>query len=95
MDSFEDRLQGALERVRSWSAALKTDSERSTREILDETEAEYKTVPSCPSRGAMAQMCLSGIKERLAEVQAAAREVEDLLLDPRAPWNTAPYPERL
>jgi hypothetical protein len=84
---FEKELQEELERLSSWSSSLAREAATMIPQIRDAVNAEKMTLPSCPSRGSLAAMCLGQVGKKFREVEGAISRLDGLLLNADAPWN--------
>jgi hypothetical protein len=88
--NYEQELDQLLRRLMSWSESVASETKSAVPQVRDAVKREKKMIPSSPSRGAEAEICLRGIHSKVGEVEAALNAIEDLVLDPAAPWNTKP-----
>lgn len=88
MTKHASQLHGALGRLKSYSKSLAANAEHVARAIEKQCGPDgVKAIPSSPSRGHEAELELRSITSDLQEVEHARRTIENLLLDPEAPWR--------
>lgn|SRR5882672_4192662 len=84
---FEKELEQELKMLQGWADSIGVETRTMTPQIRDAVHAEEMRIPSCPARGSMGAMCLSGISQRADEIQAGLTRISNLLLSKDAPWN--------